>query len=61
MDLPKVSIQDMWRAYNRELYNRSRGKRGKWLRARHSVHPPKWFVSDVKAGKRPSQLKVDII
>ncbi len=44
----EVSIEDHWRAYNRSLYNSSRGKKGFWARGRDPVSVPKWYVEEFK-------------
>lgn len=39
----EVSIEDHWRAYNRGLFNQTRGKKGFWARGRDSVTVPDWY------------------
>lgn len=38
-----VTIEDMWRAYNRQLYNKTAGKQGFWARGRDAVAVPGWY------------------
>lgn len=38
-----VSDEDMWRAYNRQLYNKTGGKEGFWARGRDPVKVPDWY------------------
>ena len=49
-----VSVEDMWRAWNREQYNRSGGKKGAWIRARHAVKVPAWFQKKWKSDLKTS-------
>lgn len=43
-----LSAEDMWRSYQRQLFNRSHGKKGKWLGAHDRVRVPFWFKRKLK-------------
>lgn len=44
----EVSLEDMYRAHMRYLYNTSAGKQGAWLRGRDAVKVPRWFKEHVE-------------
>lgn len=42
------SVEDMWRAHQREIYNSTGGKQGAWLRGRDAVKVPPLFIKNLR-------------
>lgn len=53
-----LTAEDMWRAYNRQLYNKTAGKQGYWARGRDAVAVPNWYKKRLeKRGRQEDPQK----
>lgn len=54
-----VSVEDMYRAWLRQEFNTSAGKRGHWARGRDPIRVPRWFKKRVEKRQELERLRAE--